>query len=69
MPIQPRSQCFVPKAEPLVGEENQSIALYWERSPGNKVDVHKDHGKDVELSAMCKCVQKSSALLRWDLFI
>ena len=45
MPIQPRSQCFVPKAEPLVGEENQSIALYWERSPGNKVDAHKNHGK------------------------
>ena len=45
MPTQPRSQCFFPNGERLVGEESRSIALRLERSPENKVDSHKDHGK------------------------
>ena len=45
MPTQPCSQYFFPNAERLVGEESQLIALRQERSPGNKFDVHKDHGE------------------------
>ena len=66
MPTQPRSQCFFPNLKRLVGEESRSIALHQKRSPGNKVDTHKDQ---VKLSAMCKCIQKCSALLKWDLLI
>ena len=45
MPTQPCSPCFFPNTERLVGEESQSITLRQERSRGNKVDAHKDHGK------------------------
>ena len=45
MPTQPRSQCFFPNAEQLIGEESQSIALCYERSPRKEVDAHKDHCK------------------------
>ena len=45
MPTQPCSQCFFPNSKQLVGEESQSMALHQKRSPGNKVDTHKDHGK------------------------
>ena len=45
MPTQPHSQCFFPNTGRLIGEESQSIIQCYKRSPGNKVDAHKDHGK------------------------
>ena len=37
MLTQPRSQCFFPNAEQLVGEESQSIALRYEKSLGTRL--------------------------------
>ena len=45
MPTQPPSLCFFPNSKQLVGEKSGSIALYYKRSPGSKIDTHRDYGK------------------------